>query len=51
MNIEHTQSKQKEYYDKKFGAASCFSIGSEVFMKDFTRKKRYVWGHAPSGKF
>ena len=39
-NFEHAQSKQKEYYDMKFGATSCFSTGSEIFMKDFTRKKR-----------
>ena len=39
-NIELAQNKQKEYYDQKFGAASCFSVGSVVFMKDFTRKKR-----------
>ena len=39
-NIELAQSKQKKYYDEKFGAASCFSVGSDVFMKDFTRKKR-----------
>ena len=39
-NIELAQNKQKEYYDQKFGAASCFSVGSAVFMKDFTRKKR-----------
>ena len=39
-NIEHAQNKQKTYYDQKFGAASCFGVGSEVFMKDFTRKKR-----------
>ena len=39
-NIELAQNKQKEYYDQKCGAASCFSVGSAVFMKDFTRKKR-----------
>ena len=39
-NIEVAQSKQKQYYDQKFGAGSCFSVGSAVFMKDFKRKKR-----------
>ena len=39
-NIEQAQSKQKEYYDQKFGAASCFGVVSRVFIKDFTRKKR-----------
>ena len=42
-NIEIAQAKQKEYNDAKFGAASCFGVGSAaaVFMKDFTRKKRH----------
>ena len=39
-NIEMAQTKQKTYYDKRFGAASCFKVGSKVFVKDFTRKKR-----------
>lgn len=39
-NIEMAQAKQKKHYDAKFGAASCFGVGSAVFMKDFTRKKR-----------
>ena len=38
-NIEAAQSKQK-YYDEKFGASSCFRVGSTVLKKDFTRKKR-----------
>ena len=39
-NIEIAQKKQKMYYDMKHGAASCFKVGSRVFLKDFTRKKR-----------
>ena len=39
-NIEQAQKKQKEHYDLKHGAASCFSIGSVILKKDFTRKKR-----------
>ena len=39
-NIEQAQNKQKVYYDQKFGAASCFGVGSRVFIKDFKRKKR-----------
>ncbi len=40
-NIDKAQAKQKEYYDHKYGAASCFGIGSIVLKKDFTRKKRH----------
>ena len=39
-NIEAAQAKQKKYYDEKFGASLCFRVGSTVFKKDFTRKKR-----------
>lgn len=39
-NIEAAQEKQKKYYDEKFGASLCFSVGSTVLKKDFTRKKR-----------
>ena len=39
-NIEQAQKKQKERYDLKHGAASCFGVGSVVLKKDFTRKKR-----------
>ena len=39
-NIEAAQTKQKKYYDEKFGASSCFSVGSTVLKKDFKRKKR-----------
>ena len=39
-NIEAAQAKQKKYYDEKFGASSCFRVGSTVLKKDFTRKKR-----------
>jgi len=39
-NIIKAQKKQKENYDKKHGAASCFHVGSLVLKKDFTRKKR-----------
>ena len=39
-NIEEAQRKQKEHYDLKHGAASCFNVGSVVLKKDFTRKKR-----------
>ena len=39
-NIEAAQTKQKQYYDEKFGASSCFTVGSTVLKKDFTRKKR-----------
>lgn len=39
-NIEVAQAKQKKYYDEKFCASSCFSVGSTVLKKDFTRRKR-----------
>ena len=39
-NIQAAQKKQKEYYDRKHGAASCFTVGSTVLKKDFRRKKR-----------
>ena len=39
-NIKQAQQKQKEHYDLKHGAASCFNTGSLVLKKDFTRKKR-----------
>ena len=39
-NIEAAQTKQKKYYDEKFGVSSCFSVGSTVLKKDFKRKKR-----------
>lgn len=39
-NIGKAQAKQKEYYDRKYGASSCFSVGSTVLKKDFKRKKR-----------
>ena len=40
IDTELVQNKLKEYYNQKFGAASCFSVGSAAFMKDFTSKKR-----------
>ena len=40
MNIELARNKQKEYYDRKFGVVSCFSIERSVFLKDFKGKKR-----------
>ena len=39
-NILHAHAKQKQYYDQKHGAASCFGTGSVVLVKDFTRKHR-----------
>ena len=39
-NVEKAQRKQKEYYDAKHGASSCYTIGSLVYKKDFRRKKR-----------
>ena len=39
-NIKAVQAKQEKYYDEKFGASSCFRVGSTVLKKDFTRKKR-----------
>ena len=39
-NVEKAQRKQKEYYDEKDGASSCYTIGSLVYKKDFRRKKR-----------
>lgn len=39
-NIEAAQTKQKQYYDEKFGVSSCFTVGSTVLKKDFIRKKR-----------
>lgn len=41
-NIKKAQRKQKEYYDLKHGAATCFNVGSVVLKEDFTRKKRRV---------
>ena len=40
VNIELAQNEQKEYYDRKFGVVSCFSVERTVFVKDFKRKKR-----------
>ena len=40
QNIEVAQRKQEMYYDQKHSAASCFSVGSLVLNRDFTRKKR-----------
>ena len=39
-NIEKAQQKQKEYYDRKHDASSCYSVGDEVLKRDFRRKKR-----------
>ena len=39
-NVEKAQRKQKEYYDEKHGASSCYTIGSLVYKKHFHRKKR-----------
>lgn len=39
-NNQKAQAKQKEYYDLKHSAASCFKVGSLVFKKDFQQKKR-----------
>ena len=38
-NIEVAQKKQKQYYDQKHGAGSCFTVGCAVLKKDFRRKK------------
>ena len=40
QNIKEAQRRQKTYYDRNHGAASCFSVGSVVLKRDFTRKKR-----------
>uniref|UniRef100_A0A1X7VXK0 Uncharacterized protein n=1 Tax=Amphimedon queenslandica TaxID=400682 RepID=A0A1X7VXK0_AMPQE len=34
-----TYAKQKSYYDRKHKYAACFTIGSNVIMKDFRRKE------------
>ena len=39
-NIEQAQKKQKEHYDLKHSAETCFNVGSVVLKKDFTRKRR-----------
>ena len=39
-NIKRAQRKQKEHYDLKHGATSCFGVGAVVLKKDFTQKKR-----------
>ena len=39
-NIGMAQQKQKQYYDAKHGASSCFTVGDAVLKKDFRRKKR-----------
>ncbi len=43
-NIDKAQAKQKEYYDHKYGAASCFGIGSIVLKKDFTIGRNVMAG-------
>ena len=37
-NIEKAQQKQKQYYDAKHGASTCFTVGDTVLKKDFRRK-------------
>lgn len=37
-NIEQTQKKQKERYDLKRGAASCFDVGSVFLKKEETQR-------------
>ena len=49
-NIEAAQEKQKKYYNKKFGASLCFSVGSTVLKMDFTRKKRRVESWTTAGR-
>lgn len=39
-NIKTAQAKQKRNYDQKHNVAKCFSVGSNVLLKDFNRKKR-----------
>lgn len=40
INIGKAQAKQKQYYDRKYGATSCFDVSFTVLKKGFTRKKR-----------
>ena len=40
MKILEAQEKQKHYYDLKHCKPGAFDIGSQVLMKDLTRKKR-----------
>ena len=39
-NTAKAQTKKKQYYDQRHGAASCFGIGLFVLKKHFTRSKR-----------
>ena len=39
-NIAEAQRKQKQDYDRRHGAGSCYTVGAEVLKRDFTRKKR-----------
>ncbi len=40
-NIVEAQSrKQKQDYDRRHGAGSCYTVGAQVLKRDFTRKKR-----------
>ncbi|KAL5493883.1 hypothetical protein EMCRGX_G015118 [Ephydatia muelleri] len=39
-NILRAQEKQKQQYDAKHARVNIFQIGTEVFKKDFVRKKR-----------
>lgn len=38
-NTVIAQQKQKQYYDMKHGAATCFTVGDAVLKKDFKREK------------
>lgn len=40
QNILAAQKKQKNRYDRIHGASQCFTVGDNVLMKDFRRKKR-----------
>jgi len=48
-NVEKVQKKQKEHYNKKHGAGSCYSVGSLVYKKDFLHKRDVVESLIASG--
>ena len=49
-NIKQAQQKQKEHYDLKHGAASCFNTGSLVLKKTSLGKRARVENLTTAGK-
>ena len=40
--IEAAQEKQREHYNHKHANPEAFLVGSKVFVKDFSRRKRQM---------